>query len=76
MRYISFPDFKAELENRRNRTRAVIEAIIHSIETQEFNAPMLIDAHNQIVAAHTRCQGRRANWSDARSRGPPRSFEH
>jgi ParB-like nuclease domain len=53
-------DLKPDPRNPRKHSRAQIRAIARSIETFGFNAPILIDSENRVVAGHGRLDA--AKW--------------
>src|ERR1700732_1564477 len=52
--FVAIGDLIPDPDNPRKHGRAQIEAIARSIEAFGFNAPILVDKNNKIVAGHGR----------------------
>src|SRR5262245_52842084 len=52
--YLAISELKANPRNPREHSRAQIRAIARSMEAFGFNAPILIDGENRVVAGHGR----------------------
>ena len=52
---VAIGDLIPDPDNPRKHGRAQINAIARSIEAFGFNAPILVDKNNKIVAGHGRC---------------------
>jgi ParB-like chromosome segregation protein Spo0J len=52
--FVAIGDLIPDPDNPRKHGRAQITAIARSIEAFDFNAPILVDKNNKIVAGHGR----------------------
>jgi ParB/RepB/Spo0J family partition protein len=57
--FVAIGDLIPDPQNPRKHGRAQIEAIARSIESFGFNAPILVDKNNKIVAGHGRYEAAR-----------------
>ncbi len=64
--YLPIRSIVPEPNNPRQHTREQISAIAHSIEAFGFNAPILVDKANRVVAGHGRLEAaKRLNLAEA-----------
>src|ERR1700722_5787841 len=54
LQFVAIGDLIPDPDNPRKHGRAQIDAIARSIESFGFNAPILVDRNNKIVAGHGR----------------------